>query len=218
MDLTGRPPVRRSTSGVLSIDAHGLRSTGRELDVGAADAGNPDDLLILGHDGPQLPPASWHTHFLEATNHEAPTGGAQRLEFFSGRPCPHQQGVGGEPCSQPCSFLVLGRHRGSPAKAPRPPGCFSTLTFQGQKTGHDAGCLAAEPQPTKSKLADPVAAEWYACTAGSGLEQLHDAAQPSRTKLTSGATSDGENQGVSQGGIIPAERWGSNGDSLRLDR
>jgi hypothetical protein len=154
---------------------------------------------MLGHDRPGIPPASWHTHFLEATNHQAPASAPERLQFFSGRPCPHQQGVGGEPRSQPCSFLVLGRYRWRPSKAPGTPGCFPTLTFERQKTRHDPGRYAAEAQPTKGKLGDPAAAEWYAGTAGSDLEQPSDPAQPGRTKLTSRATSDGQNEGMSQG-------------------
>src|SRR5215207_4756229 len=130
MDLTGRPPVRRSTSGVLSIDAHGLRPMRRELDIGPADARNPDDLLMLGHHRPELPPAPRHAHVLEAANHQAPTCAPEWLQFFSRRPWPHQQGLGGKPCSQAGSFLVLGCHRKSPAKAPGPPCRFPTLTFE----------------------------------------------------------------------------------------
>src|SRR5919107_1097521 len=100
MDLTGRPPVRRSTSGVLSIDAHGLRSTGLELNIGPADSRNPDDLLLLRHDRPVFPPATRYTHVLKAPDHEAATSAAQRLQFFSGQPSPYQEVLGREPCRE----------------------------------------------------------------------------------------------------------------------
>src|SRR4026208_872974 len=86
IDLTGRPPVRRSTSGELSIDAQRLRSTGRQQGIGAADPRNPDDLLILRQHRPSYPPASWHPHLLKTPYYQSPPGSPQRLSLAPGRP------------------------------------------------------------------------------------------------------------------------------------
>src|SRR5918995_6398044 len=199
MDLTGRPPVRRRTSGVLSIDAHGLRSGGRKLDIGPADARDPNDSLILSDHGPGYTQGSWHAHLLKTANHQAPSSATQRLQFVSGTPWPHQQGFGRKPRSQTGSFLVLWCHCRSPAKAPGAPNCFPMAPFKCQEIRPDAGRAAGEAKATEGELGDPLATQWCACTACSDLQQPNNSAQPSRTKLASRSTSNRQNEGVGKG-------------------
>ena len=58
IDLTGLPPVRRRTSGVLSIDTQRLRAAGRKEGVGAADARDPHHRFGAGEHRPSLAAAT----------------------------------------------------------------------------------------------------------------------------------------------------------------
>src|SRR5690349_5933368 len=94
IDLTGRPPVRRKTSGVLSIDPEGLHSFSREPDAGAADAGNPEDIVALHQHRPGLAPAPGDSDFLKAANDEPTASGPERLQLLSRGPPPNGQRLG----------------------------------------------------------------------------------------------------------------------------
>src|SRR5829696_3730293 len=72
IDFTGLPPVRRRTSGVLSIDSQCLRAPLRKEGVGATDAGNPDYTIGIREHRPRFPAAAGHLGFLEAPHQETP--------------------------------------------------------------------------------------------------------------------------------------------------
>src|SRR5919112_5020061 len=70
IDLTGRPPVRRRTSGVLSIDPHGLGPRRRKEGLGPADAGHPDQIVGPVEHGPVGSPAPRNAGVLEAPDQQ----------------------------------------------------------------------------------------------------------------------------------------------------
>src|SRR5688572_787379 len=166
IDLTGRPPVRRMTSGVLSIDAQRLRTTGWELDIGAAHTRDPDDLLVLRQNRPEPPPASRNPHLLETPYHQPPSGAPHGPDLFSGRPGTYRQWLQREPGGQCGPLLVLRRHVSGPPKAPTTPISLARLAFQrpggiGRTSG---GTVNAEP--AEGQLRHPVSPQWHPGTAG----------------------------------------------------
>ena len=58
IDLTGLPPVRRRTSGVLSIDRMASVPAAGKEGVGAADARDPDQPVRAGEHRPRRPGGS----------------------------------------------------------------------------------------------------------------------------------------------------------------
>src|SRR5688572_15137345 len=164
IDLTGRPPVRRMTSGVLSIDAQRLRSTGWELDIGAAHTRDPDDLLVLRQNRPELPPASRNPHLLETPYHQPPPGAPQWPHLFSGRPATHCQRLQWEPGGQRGPLLVVGCHGSGPSKAPTTPISLPRFTFQRPGCiGTSGGTVNAEP--AEGQLRHPVPPQWHPAAA-----------------------------------------------------
>src|SRR5918994_4554741 len=97
MDLTGLPPVRRRTSGVLSIDTNRLRSPWGQEGVRPTDARNPDDRALAGHHRPLLAPPARDAGFLKASYHEPTATSGEGSHPVTGRPASHVQRIGGEP-------------------------------------------------------------------------------------------------------------------------
>src|SRR5690349_7406549 len=91
IDLTGRPPVRRRMSGVLSIDANRLRSRFRKEGVGAADARDPHHPARARQHGPARPATPRHASVLKAADQQPMSGAAQRAEPLAGAPGPDDQ-------------------------------------------------------------------------------------------------------------------------------
>src|SRR5690349_24265160 len=97
IDLTGRPPVRRRMSGVLSIDAYRLRSRLRKEGVGAADARNPHHPARPREHGPACATAARHASVLKAADQQPPPGAAERANALARAPGPDHQRRGSEP-------------------------------------------------------------------------------------------------------------------------
>src|SRR5215218_3455742 len=170
IDLTGRPPVRRSTSGVLSIDAQCLRSGDRESMGGAADSGNPDDLFTLGEHRPRVPPASWHPQLLKATHHQPPPGAAERLYPLPFGPGANKQRVEGEPRCSGGALLPLRDTAAAPTETPAPPATLPPLALELPR-----GCRglsrgdSTEMEPAEGKVCRPVAPKGDTSTARPAL-------------------------------------------------
>src|SRR3954447_289220 len=129
IDLTGFPPVRRSTSGVLSIDAERLQTGRREEGVRPADARDPHHGCAASDHRPGLPSGSWDPGVLEAAHHQAAAGSGEGAHPVAGRPRTDQQRAGSEPRGKTIARLPLGCRFGTPAKSPAAPlpGPFGAL-------------------------------------------------------------------------------------------
>src|SRR5438552_17566282 len=112
MDLTGRPPVRRNTSGEVSIDPNCFRAREWEPERRTADAGDPEKLILLSEHRPGGPLAQGDPLFLEASDHQPPAWPAQRLELFAPFPAANRQRIEGEPGASTPPLLL---RRRSPA-------------------------------------------------------------------------------------------------------
>src|SRR5688572_3262989 len=171
IDLTGRPPVRRSTSGVLSIDAQRLRSPGRDPNVGPADARNPHDFVALSQYRPGAAPAAWYPHLLKATHDQPASLPAQRLQFFPRKPAAHGYRIQGEPGAQSRPGLMLGGGGPFPVKPPAAPDSFPVQPLHRPRRPVRDGLAAVDAEASERELGGPVAAEWNPLSAGSTLEQ-----------------------------------------------
>src|SRR6185295_18143879 len=121
IDLTGFPPVRRRTSGVLSIDAHSLRSRFRKEGVGATDARDPHRSVGAGKHRPPRPTASRHPRVLKAANQQPSAGAAERAHPLARGPAANDERGGREPRRESAPLLAGRRGLGPPAKAPPSP-------------------------------------------------------------------------------------------------
>src|SRR5687767_11147753 len=97
MDLTGLPPVRRSTSGVLNIDTKSLRSSGWHESIRPADTGDPDHQVPRGEHRPGSPAAPRHARILEAADDQPASGSGEGTNLVARHPWANHQSVGIEP-------------------------------------------------------------------------------------------------------------------------
>src|SRR5215203_1830024 len=172
IDLTGRPPVRRSTSGVLSIDAQCLRSGSRETQRGAADSGDPDDLFTLGEYRPRVPPASRHPQILKASHNQSPPSAPQRLYPLPFGPGSNDEGVEAEPGCSCGALLALRDTATGPAETPASP---ATLPLLPGQLPHGCGLRgrgSTEVEPSIRKLCGPDPPEGDTSAARSALQQV----------------------------------------------
>src|SRR5258705_7157588 len=127
IDLTGFPPVRRRTSGVLSIDAHSLRPGFRKEGVGATDARDPHRAVGAGEHRPRRAPASRHPRVLEAANQQPATRAAERADPLARRPAANDQRGGRKPRRESAALLARRRGLRPPAEPPPPPPAFALV-------------------------------------------------------------------------------------------
>src|SRR6185503_13471198 len=121
IDLTGFPPVRRRISGVLSIDAHSLRSRFRKEGVGATDARDPHRPVGAGEHRPRRAPAPRHPRVLKAPNQQSPAGTAKRADSLARHPAANNERGGREPRRESAPLLAGRRGLRPPAEAPPSP-------------------------------------------------------------------------------------------------
>src|SRR3954465_6323854 len=121
MDFTGFPPVRRRTSGVLSVNAEGPHAGWGNLGSGTAHTGYPHDIVCPGENRPRPPAASRNPGLLKASDDQPPTGGPQGTHLLSRSPNADRQRLRSKPGAQPGALLLL-RYDGSvPTEPPSSP-------------------------------------------------------------------------------------------------
>src|SRR5215207_6553747 len=106
IDFTGFPPVRRSTSGVLSVNAERLHTSRGNPGIGTAYPGNPDDIVGPGENRPGFAAASWHPGILKASDDQPAPRASEGAHLVSRDPGADGQRVQGEPGAQPGALLL----------------------------------------------------------------------------------------------------------------
>src|SRR3954462_2633053 len=107
MDFTGFPPVRRSTSGVLSVNAERLHPSWGNPGSGTAYTGYPHDIVCPGENRPGAAVASGHSGVLKASDDQPTAGGTEGAHLVSWGPGPDRQRLHSKPGAQPRALLLL---------------------------------------------------------------------------------------------------------------
>src|SRR6187431_783351 len=100
IDFTGLPPVRRSTSGVLSVNAERLHTSRGNPFGRTTHTGDPDDIACPGDDRPGSAAATGHPGVLKAPDDQPTTRPPERTHPVPGDPSPDSKRLQGEPSAQ----------------------------------------------------------------------------------------------------------------------
>src|SRR3954466_9024161 len=97
IDLTGRPPVRRRISGVLSINPERRSARSGKPERGTTDAGNPNEIVPLDQHRPGFPTAPGYPFLLKTPGDQSPAPPPERLELLPSLPAADRYRIQGKP-------------------------------------------------------------------------------------------------------------------------
>src|SRR6185436_6993287 len=186
-----RPPVRRRTSGELSVDTQRLRARGRNETIGTANTRDPNDSSFVLQRRPCGPPASWNPRLLKAAHNQAPAPTTQRAHSLAAPARSYQKSFRLEPGSC-CPALLPSRRGGNlPGESPFRPfgdpgrnGQLESLVDRLQRRMH-------QPQPIERPLDNAPGPERNTCSAATLPDQVYHSTKPTRTSREAGSSANG---------------------------